>query len=47
MISASWENKSRVAAGECKKLNSLFLLGIVNEDDYENKPAEEDNSAGE
>ena len=40
------ENKSWVAAGE-KELNSLFPLGIVNEDDCENKPAGEDNSDGE
>ena len=40
------ENKSRIATGE-KELNSSFPLGITNEDDCENKPTGEDNSAGE
>ena len=40
------ENKSRIAVGE-KRLNSSFPLGIVNEDNCENKPVGQDNSAGE
>ena len=28
-------------------MNSLFPLGMMNEDDCENKPAREDNSVGE
>ena len=40
------KNKSRIAAGE-KELNSLFPLGMVNEEDCEDKLAGEDNSAGE
>ena len=40
------ENKSRITTGE-KNWILCFLLGRVNEDDYENKPAGEDNSTGE
>ena len=40
------ENKSRIACWRIE-LNSSFPLGMVNEDDCENKPVGEKNSVGE